>query len=346
MNRILSIIAAFTVLTTTASAGDDQLPVIELRKNVTLTTVSPCLGDIATIQCRDERLRRNLEALEMPSMVEGAATLTVTQKQVRTRLLIAGYALDEFLLVGPTSVTATYREAATISDTDVEEAALRSVAELMGGEVRDFKVQLNSPVIQSLPKEMKELADPRITVRPQRTGLGMVPMQIQIWDGKDLKRTIPATCEVRKKHRVAVARVSLNPQQAVDIQQVAFEARYLDKPMDELTLDQIRGQSMRSGVQAGSVIQMKDIRTSSTGGRIIIRKGSLVTATAMTGRLRVSLRDAEALSDGAIGDSIRLRNRQSGEEFSGQVISSGRVLVRPFTELSENTGEFGGGFGQ
>ncbi len=103
---------------------------------------------------------------------------------------------------------------------------------------------------------------------------------------------------------------------------------------------------MRSGVQAGSVIQMKDIRTSSTGGRIIIRKGSLVTATAMTGRLRVSLRDAEALSDGAIGDSIRLRNRQSGEEFSGQVISSGRVLVRPFTELSENTGEFGGGFGQ
>jgi len=344
MSRVLSIVLCFTVLTAAASGAEKRRAIIELKNNPTLTTVSPCLGDLATIECEDASIRGNIESLEMPAFAQGATTLTITQKQIRTRLLIAGYTLDEFLFRGPTSATATYQELKSVSDADIEDAALKSVAELMGGEIKDFKVLLNSPVIQTLPQDMRDLADPRITVRPQRAGLGMVPMQIQIWDGKALKRTIPATCEVRKRHHVAVARVSLNGDQPVGIQQVAFEARYLDKQMDELTLDQVVGQTVRSGVQAGSVIQLRDIRTSSTGGRIVIKKGNIVTATATAGRLRVSLRDAEALQDGAIGDSIRLRNRQTGETIVGEVIGSGRVLVRPFTEVSETTDSLEGGF--
>lgn len=346
MTRIVSLSVIIATLLMLQSEVLAQQATIELRANPTIRTMSPCLGDLATVECKDRTLRESIEAIDMPSLKEGENSLTVTRRQVQTRLLFAGYSTNEFVLKGANSVTASYSEQKTITDADVEQAALRSVAEMLGREVSEFRVLLNSPVMQNIPQNMKDLDDPRIEVRPQRAGLGMVPMQVQIWDGKELKRMVPVTCEVRKKHRVAVARVSLSSDQPVSVQQIAFEERFLDKQVDELTFDQVVGQTVRAGVQAGSVIQVRDMRTSVNGGKVVIKKGNFVTATASTGRLRVSLRDAEALQDGALGDSIRLRNRQTGETIVGEVIGVGRVVIRPYADAPQNAGPFEGGFGR
>lgn len=346
MTRIVSLAVVIAALFTLQTEVLAQNATIEFKSNSVIRTMSPCLGDLATVDCKDRTTRESLEAIELPSLKEGENTLTVTQRQLRTRLLFAGYSTDEFVLKGASSVTASYTEQKSITDADVEQAALKSVAEMLGREVSEFRVLLNSPVMQNLPQNMKNLDDPRVEVRPQRAGLGMVPMQVQIWDGKELKRMVPVTCEVRKKHRVAVARVSLSSDQPVSVQQIAFEERFLDKQADELTFDQVVGQTVRAGIQAGSVIQVRDMRTSVTGGKVVIKKGNFVTATASTGRLRVSLRDAEALQDGAMGDSIRLRNRQTGETIVGEVIGVGRVLIRPYADAPQNAGPFEGVFRQ
>lgn len=319
--------------------ADAQEIQIELKAPSKLTTVSPCLGDIATVKCGDLKTRESLEALSMPNVPQGADTVTFTQRQIRSRLLFAGYSTKEFELKGPASLTVKYAEARAVTDADIEQAALKAVSELMNLESADLRVSLRQPVAQGLGEAFRQLAEPRVEVQPQRNGLGLVPMQVQIWDGDDLKKTVPVTCDVRRRYRVARAVVSLTRDQPVTVQQVAFETQYLDKPVDQLTSDQVVGRSVRFGVPAGSVIQMKDIKTSVTGGQIIVKKGSFVSATVRAGRLRVSLRDAEALQDGAIGESIRLRNRQTGETIVGEVVGYGRVVVHTYMN-SENAQEF------
>jgi flagella basal body P-ring formation protein FlgA len=319
-----------------ADAQDIQ---IELKASPKLTTVSPCLGDIATVKCTDPQTRASLEALPMPHVPQGTDSVTFSQRQISSRLLFAGYSTKEYTLKGPPSLTAKYVEVKAVTDADIEKAALKAVSELMNLESGDLRVSLRSPVVQGLGESLKQMTEPRVEVQPQRNGLGLVPMQVQIWDGGDLKKTVPVTCEVRRRYHVAKAVVSLTRDQPVTVQQVSFETQYLDKPVDQLTSDQLVGRSVRFGVPAGSVIQMKDIKTSVTGGQIIIKKGTFVSATVRAGRLRVSLRDAEALQDGAMGESIRLRNRQTGETIVGEVIGHGRVLVHTFMS-SENAQEF------
>lgn len=339
MSRFLLFSAVLSLVFVPLSMVEAQEIQIELKGSPKLTTVSPCLGDIATIKCRDLQTRTSLEALPIPNVPQGANTVTYTQRQIRSRLLFAGYSGTEFELKGPPSLTAQYMEVKAVTDADVEQAALKAMSELMNLESGDIRVNLRNPVVQGLGEPLRQLTEPRVEVQPQRNGLGLVPMQVQIWDGDDLKKTVPVTCDVRRRYRVAKAVVSLSRDQPVTFQQVAFETQYLDKPVDQLTSDQVVGRSVRFGVPAGSVIQMKDIKTSATGGQIIVKKGSFVAATVRAGRLRVSLRDAEAMQDGALGESIRLRNRQTGETIVGEVVGYGRVVVRTYMN-SENAQEF------
>jgi flagella basal body P-ring formation protein FlgA len=59
-----------------------------------------------------------------------------------------------------------------------------------------------------------------------------------------------------------------------------------------------------------------------------VKRGDMVQVIAFSGRLRTSLRDAEALHDGGLGEMIELKNRDTGLKISGRVMGPGQVLIR------------------
>jgi flagella basal body P-ring formation protein FlgA len=61
--------------------------------------------------------------------------------------------------------------------------------------------------------------------------------------------------------------------------------------------------------------------------RPLVRKGDLVEASGQEGQLLVSMK-AVALENGARGDMVLLRNVESHNEISGQVVDDGRVQIR------------------
>jgi flagella basal body P-ring formation protein FlgA len=74
-------------------------------------------------------------------------------------------------------------------------------------------------------------------------------------------------------------------------------------------------------VSAGRLLTWNDIAR-----RPLIRKGSLVVVSAIDGPLTVTLK-ALAMENGAKGDTITLRNRESRKDFSATVIDENRVQV-------------------
>lgn len=308
-----------------ASAGEI---LIQLNPSATVTSSQVLLGDVATVTSANTVRKGEAEALEIRLLDPLNESEAVTAKSIRTRLVLAGWDLDEFSLAGANSVEVSYREPQILNDADIEAQAHKALCKALDAEEKDLSVLLQNAFVQSLPTNIRDTEGLRVEIVPPRKGLGMVSMQIQLWKDKELLTTRTAAFEVRRRHRVAVARVSLTRDVPLNENTVQFENRFLSTEVDELDASQVLGRNLRSNVVAGSILQMRDMQNSSGRAQVMIRKGEPVQVIVIAGRLRTAMQNAEALQDGNLGDSIRLKNRESGQEISGQVLGPGQVLIR------------------
>jgi flagella basal body P-ring formation protein FlgA len=200
---------------------------------------------------------------------------------------------------------------------------------MLGVEEKDLTVRLQNAFMQAIPAAVRESDGLRIEITPPtRKGLGLVNMQVQLWSDSNLVLSRSASFEVRKRHRVAVARVSLTRDVPLDERAVQFENRLLAAEMDELDPAQVRGRSVRANVSAGSILQMRDLQTTTGASTPLVKRGEMVQVNAMSGRLRTTLRNAEALQNGGLGETIELKNRESGQNLAGRVVGPGKVLIQ------------------
>lgn len=327
IRRVTLLVFAFVSIFASISASCASEICIRLKNDAVVSSVFPVLSDIADITSSSNRFIDRIKFIEMPEIDPKLRFNFIQARQVRSRLILAGFAPNDFVIVGAESVTVSYRERHPITDAQIEEMALNAVVELSGKDPKSFNVKLLQPLVSSLPENMQSLEQPRIEVRPQRRGLGSVSMQVQIWDGEVLKHTHSAMFDVRQRHRVAVARVSLPRDASLNTQLVSFEERLLDREVDELSPADVIGRQLGATVMAGSVLQMRDIRSTQTGGAPVIRRGDYVTVHVMAGRLRTTMSQVEALKDGALNETISLRNPATKAEFSGRVTGPGIVTL-------------------
>jgi flagella basal body P-ring formation protein FlgA len=191
-----------------------------------------------------------------------------------------------------------------------------------------MSVKLQNVFVQSLPPAMRKIDGLMARViPPARVVPGRCIMQIQLWDGESIISTRAAAFDIRKRQTVAVATIALTRDRPIDERSVQFERRFVTTTFDELDPSQVYGQRVRSNVVAGTILQARDLQTTSRGSQIIVKKGDLVTAYARVGKLETRLRNVEAMQDAGIGDSVKLMNRESDNLFSGKVIGAGAVRV-------------------
>jgi flagella basal body P-ring formation protein FlgA len=75
-------------------------------------------------------------------------------------------------------------------------------------------------------------------------------------------------------------------------------------------------------VQAGRIVTWRDIAR-----RPLVKKGDMVEVSATEGVLSITMK-AMALSNGAQGEAVTLRNLESRKDFTAFVIDENRVQVR------------------
>ncbi|WP_221800384.1 flagellar basal body P-ring formation chaperone FlgA [Oceanobacter mangrovi] len=85
---------------------------------------------------------------------------------------------------------------------------------------------------------------------------------------------------------------------------------------------QLQQQEYRRNLRAGTVLSPDMLRAAE-----VIQRGELVRIRLERGSIRIETR-GEALSDGRIGETIRVRNLKSGKIISASVDQAGEVVVR------------------
>ncbi len=302
--------------------------VVQLYETTTVGSTIVLLKDVAKVTCTDAKEKLRAEMLEVQQLADTNAAVSVSAVSIKSRLIFAGWCLENISVTGANSIELTYLEPRFVTDADVEIEAHRAMCKISGMEEKELTVQLQQGFMQMVPDKMKERDGLRVQVNPPRQGLGSVIMQVQLWSGKEMLTSRPATFEVRKRHRVAIARVSLSREIALDDRSIQFENRFLSTPADELAPEMILGRNVRGSVAAGSILQLRDLQATASGMKVAIRKGESVQVIARAGSLRTRLRNAEAMQDGGLGESIELRNRETGYRITGKIIAPGQVIVQ------------------
>ena len=90
------------------------------------------------------------------------------------------------------------------------------------------------------------------------------------------------------------------------------------------------GKSPRRGLREGNPVRLTAVRRP-----VLVPKGSLVTITLSLPKMILTAR-GKAIEGGSEGDVIQIKNIQSNTILEAQVISSGRVVVRPTTLVAMN----------
>jgi flagella basal body P-ring formation protein FlgA len=301
---------------------------IELKESETVFSPQVLLRDVAKVKCRSFSDQTAAEAVELRLLDLSVDEETITAQSVTSRLVLAGWSIEEIQVFGAPEVQVSFREPDLLTDTVIEEAALEAAYAFIGGDKEDMSVKLQNVFVQSLPPAMRKIDGLMARViPPARVVPGRCIMQIQLWDGESIISTRAAAFDIRKRQTVAVATIALTRDRPIDERSVQFERRFVTTTFDELDPSQVYGQRVRSNVVAGTILQARDLQTTSRGSQIIVKKGDLVTAYARVGKLETRLRNVEAMQDAGIGDSVKLMNRESDNLFSGKVIGAGAVRV-------------------
>ena len=88
----------------------------------------------------------------------------------------------------------------------------------------------------------------------------------------------------------------------------------------------LRGVELRRNLNAGAVLRLRDVRAAR-----LITKGALVSITIETPIMHISSQ-GRALSDGAMGETIRIMNTQSNRTIDGVVTGTNQVSVMPVNQ--------------
>jgi flagella basal body P-ring formation protein FlgA len=310
-----------------ASAGEVRLV---LHETATVGADQVRLKDICRIQGADRQQLAKISNLVIAEILDPAQPEVISSQYVRLRTALKGIPLDDVRMLGANEVEVQYQSPQLLNDAEIELKAHEAVRSMLGVAADDVEVVLLTPFVRQLPQSIRDQPDLRIQVlKPNGKTVGRMQLQVRVWDRTDIVSTRNADVLVRRRFDIAVAQVSLMPNQPISESDVVFESRFLDFDADSPREDQILGKSVRSAKRAGTILSLRDMATPARSRmEIAVRRREPVTVTVRRGAVVVKMQGVEAQQQGRIGDLIQLRNPITRVSMSGVITGNGEVELR------------------
>ncbi len=301
---------------------------VRIKPSAVISGSQVRLGDVADVIDTNPVRRARLQDLDL-AVFQSDKPMSLDRDLIGIRVQLAGYERDSIVFTGESQVQLTAPTPINLTDLAVERAAFDELTHQFSVPPEDLNVKLTSPFLNSLPQDVTNLSSPRIEVmRVSQLPLGRTQITVRIMDGDRLVASRLASFEVSLRQTVVVATMSLDRNSQISNSNVQEEVRFIDKPIDRLTAQQLVGRRVVSPLKPGDVVTLRHV-----GDLIVEEQPVLIMARdpvrliAKKGKLTVTIPVAEALQSGRKGQLIRVRNVQSNQIVTGQVIGRGEVLV-------------------
>ncbi|WP_437204128.1 flagellar basal body P-ring formation chaperone FlgA [Planctomicrobium sp. SH664] len=286
------------------------------------------LGDVAEIVDQNPNRKLRLQEIDLADL-RGDEDLLLTRSRVEVRLLLAGYAPDEVTVTGPERILVRPLKPVELTDLGIEQAVFQQLCEQYQVSPSDLHVKLVNPFLGSWLDHQLPLSQPSIELVPTpQLPLGRTQLTVRLRDGNRVVAARSAVFEIGRRQQVVVALASLDRSHVVTVEHLREEVRYVDSPMDQLSVDRITGRKVLVPLKPGEVVTLRHLSAEAAPeAEVLIKQGDAVRLIARKGVLTVVVPTAVALQAGREGQAIRVRNTESNRVVTGRVIARGEVEV-------------------
>lgn len=125
--------------------------VVQMRTDVTVTTDEIRLKDVAKISFRDKRKAEEAGEMILSAFDDKTQPMSITASSVRIRLVLQGWSNQQIRMIGPESTEVTFHDPVTLTDVDVESAALNTMQQVMEVPAEDLQIRLVNSFVEELP---------------------------------------------------------------------------------------------------------------------------------------------------------------------------------------------------
>ncbi|MFW6409456.1 MAG: flagellar basal body P-ring formation chaperone FlgA [Halanaerobiales bacterium] len=317
----IGLIIALLLFTTEAVLSQSENTTIQIEDEVTVDREVIRMGDIALIEGSSAEKREELTKIELEKAAPPGYTRKINRELIKLLLEDKGYDPDEFDLQIP-RVVRVRTSAKSISEDRLMEFARDKIAEMIesdNGEVIIEKRQIPGDI--TIPDSEYSLqTDYNREVEPGRISL---PVNIMI-EGERYKRVyLGLTVKIRQE--VLIARRNFSRGDKFDADSFKKAEKEISEINGRLISD--RNDNLLQDGEFNRPLAEGEILTSDYLHKpTIIKWGDEIYAEVEVGSVVVKA-VVEARQSGKMGEVIKVKNVNSGQEFEARIINSDFVRV-------------------
>jgi flagella basal body P-ring formation protein FlgA len=327
--------ARATTLLTVAMASAlwaGQPLTLTVRKEATVDSLRVELGDVAELAGAPAEQLARLAAIDLGPTPAPRASRELTRDFLSLRLRQERIDPGTVRWAG-SEATRVSRRLTRLPGAVVAQAAVDHVRRTLPWPDEDLVVE-----VRRAPDDVCVAGAPgplgyAVSMRPGQHLLGSVPVQVTVSrspagqgaGGASAVARVSVLLHVRVFQRLLVARRRIRPGERITKDLVRLQRTELTGVTTDAIADlaEALGQEARQEIRAFTIVTRRMV-----GAARVIRRGEPVTLVAASTRLRVTTVGI-AEQDGAVGQFIRVRNRDSQKVVLGRVLDSRTVQV-PF----------------
>ena len=312
------------VLLMGSPAGAPPAVTVTLQQEAVVDAAEVQLADVAAVTGGPASLVARVAAVALGRAPDPGMERAVTRRFLSTRLRQERLDPTQVAWAGPQTARVS-RLCARIPGATIAQAAIAELRRTLPWPDEDLIVDVQRP-----PADVHllgTLADLHyaVSVRPGQRLLGSVPVDITISrDGRAVGRAT-AVLGVRVFQRMVVTRRRIRRGEIITKDVVRLQRAELTSPGNDVATDlaEALGREARRDIPAFAALSGRMVAAAR-----VVRRGALVRLTARRGRMTITaLGFAE--QDGAVGQLIRVRNKDSRKTVHGRVVDARTVEV-PF----------------
>ena len=312
---------------------------IVLKDSVEVSTAVVLLGQVAEIHDADENLTQRLAGVMLFPTPAAGRSKAVDFETIRSRLVSHGFNLTELEFSGSSLLTVS---GARLGDSSIPAASAAAIElsqkradEMVSGAVRTYLKEKaaslgNLQVELKLTPKQVSLLTASASARVEISGgnepwTGHQTFRAGFYDRPGHLVGLAIDCRVTPLPQVLVASANLPKGHVVGPDDVSWKQQSPAKAA-ETFLDReelVIGQETKRNLRAGEPIAAVDIR-----GVPLVRRGDIVTVIARSQGIVVRT-DAKALSDGSLGQPVKLVSLDGRRELNARVSGYHEANVGP-----------------
>ena len=301
--------------TTVRLSGDEVL--------VTEGTIT--VGDIASVQNDSAASLAAIKKLDVEVFSPAVDEIVISRKQLRIRLMLAGYAVGEEEVQGPATVTVRRVETKDVRKS-IEDVVRAQIVRQFGIASGDLQVTLD-------PQFKNPIGDAgfsSIAVTPwsrPNLPLGKQSLTLTAVTASGVS-TFKAPVSIAVIRELAIANAEISPGTELSMENVVAVRRPVSRLSNSyLTLKQAIGRTVRTRIGKYAVVKQNQLQVARAKSNIMIERNSLINVVVQRGPLTVTLRDVKAMTNGKKGGRVELLNPHTNERMSARVVDEHTARV-------------------